>query len=222
MILKFFEFISEKREVPRSKEKLSEKLYPLSSLIGSMTNGTLDQVPIDALKEIISWKEIKKSPFSISFYDNFWTNNDGTARIADHWNYKSTYYKERKGKTLNVHITKKWAKGIYHANKDGYEIVKIYEIPENNAELVRKLGRELKEPITMSASKIELFERVKKGDVIFIQGKIRGKVKNMNTKIAIVQVGKFEESIRLDKPFQLEIDGKIIDSEDLRKDGIIK
>lgn len=103
-------------------------------------------VPYLAVKDLIEWNCIHKSPYSFSFYNkpkDWLTTETGTLRISDHWNFLSAK-RGRDGvkitpdklhaKTDTIIEQGVWYKGIYDETLDTYIIVATYGIEEMSYE----------------------------------------------------------------------------------------
>ena len=103
-------------------------------------------MPLDAVKEIMTWGYIQKSPHSFSFYNkkkDWGYTEEGTIRIANHWNF--IYHGDSKlhAKTDIPVPINTWAKGIY--NNGTFLIEKIYEDVGFSKEKASELRSEMKE-----------------------------------------------------------------------------
>lgn len=106
-----------------------KKNTPLS-LQDAMNQIAQKKFPAQALLEISKWAEIRKSPYSDSFYNavvgwNF--KPDGSYRIADHWNFTSRGKKHCETVTPIENV---WALGRYDASVGKYHIIKTFETPD--------------------------------------------------------------------------------------------
>lgn len=86
--------------------------------------------PVEALLEITKWSEIRKSPWSDSFYNavvgwNF--KPHGSLRIADHWNFTS---RGKKHCETITPIDNVWALGKFDDSVKKYHIIKTFETPD--------------------------------------------------------------------------------------------
>jgi hypothetical protein len=123
-------------------DRFPSKLMPPHLLLKDMAafNATR-KIPVGALKDILNFQLVHKSPYSKSFYDRSREWNvyeDGCVRIADHWNFKVDTGKIH-GKTIGDWPNLRWAKGIYRVCHNAYEILEVYEksTREEHDEFVR-------------------------------------------------------------------------------------
>jgi hypothetical protein len=107
-----------------------KKNQPLS-LHDAMNQIACKKFPAEALLEMSKWVEIRKSPWSDSFYNAAvgWGHKpDGSYRISDHWNFKT------RGK-IHCQTTKPiddnvWALAQFDASVGMYRILKTFEQPQ--------------------------------------------------------------------------------------------
>ena len=88
-------------------------------------------MPKEFAAEIGKWDAVAKSPYSDSFYnsnDISWDGKpDGSLRISNHWNFRSSMDDGKTHCKTNVPVEneKTWALGRWNAEKDEYEILKV-------------------------------------------------------------------------------------------------
>ncbi len=216
MILGYTEFITEGRN-RKNGEPVSKHL--LQKWIQS---GYFNDFPLDAVKEIITWEHVFKSPISNSFYSKQkgWNiTHDGTIRISDHWNFfaRGTTH----CKTVQEGFKDGWAKGIYNKALDKYDIVEFYDKPNNKEEFLafrRQNFVDLKELFFKSGgqSKIDFgrqfVELIKSGSVIYKDSNIEAplakwKMNSLNPWLSVMMNG---EKFKIEDPmeFTLTFNGK--------------
>jgi hypothetical protein len=109
-----------------------------------------DFLPEKALEEIITWKNVHKSPCSYSFYSNTkeWNHTEeGTIRISDHWNFIAERHAKRTGDCRIHAVTDipvlphgNWYKGVYSDSKKCFNIIEYYgEKKKLTKDIIRKL-----------------------------------------------------------------------------------
>lgn len=86
-------------------------------------------VPKELAREIAQWDEIHKSPYSYSFYNapgKTWDNTpEGVLRLADHWNFPTSFDSKIHARTRIDVPDGTWAIGQY---RDGaYDILKQFK-----------------------------------------------------------------------------------------------
>jgi hypothetical protein len=82
----------------------------------------------ELIEEISKWKQIVKSPYGLSFYNDVvgWGFKvDGSLRISDHWNFTS-HGKVHCETTTDVPNTTHWALAKYDASINKYIILQVY------------------------------------------------------------------------------------------------
>lgn len=211
MILKYIDFITEGRN-RKNGEPVSKHL--LQKWIQS---GFFNDFPLDAVKEIITWEHVFKSPISNSFYSKqkgWGVTHDGTIRISDHWNFsaRGTVH----CKTKQEGFKDGWAKGIYDKTDDKFDIVEYYDKPNNKEEFseFRKQNLvDLKELFFKSGGqqKIEFgrefVEFIKSGSVIYRDSNIEAplvkwKMNSLNPWLVVMVDG---EKLKIEDPLEFTV-----------------
>ena len=124
------------------------------------------------LLEISRWTEVRKSPWSDSFYNAAvgWNYKpDGSYRISDHWNFTS------KGK-LHCQTTTEiqdnlWALAQFDASVGKYRILKTFEIPQTllkDTYIFKILTFEIRYKKGVEAAKKVGIEALKKCELSFM------------------------------------------------------
>ena len=137
MIYNFSDFINE-RKLDQSVSK--------DTLSGWLTSNTLHKMPVEALREILSWDSIYKSPHSLSFYNKpkDWNKTEpDTLRISDHWNFESQMRIHCKTKQSGI-TQNQWALGKYDEIEGKFDILEMYDSPRYDKEKYNNLLDELK------------------------------------------------------------------------------
>lgn len=148
-----------------------KKNVPLS-ISDVMNSISQKPFPAELLLEISHWNEIRKSPFSDSFYNATvgWDYKpDGSLRISDHWNFTS------RGK-LHCQTTTEiknnlWALARFDASVGKYHILKTFEIPKTslkNTYTYKILSFEIQYQKAIESAKNVGIETLKKCELNFM------------------------------------------------------
>lgn len=189
------------------KAKYGEPL-PRNILNNWLINCHFRNIPIKALSELLTWENIFKSKWSLSFYNkpkDWQITEYNTIRISDHWNFTTKFGKHCQ--TIQDGIGQNcWAKGIWNGEK--FDIVEIYELnKENEFKDWLVLNINNKPSDDKIAFNRYISQQVDKGTVFYQDKKTSGKV---------IQFGnssiRLEDKTKLEKfrytEYKLTIDGK--------------
>jgi hypothetical protein len=143
-IQSYIDFLLEKKGGPFTKKlKNPEYMMTDKEVLQHLPN----DIPEDLIKFIMSWKQIKKSPYGQSWYSapKSWDGFiDGEYRVADHWNFvaNAKYHCKTIQDPKVVSDNNYWYVGKYNSIIDKYDIVKTYP-KESGREYLRTLRKEL-------------------------------------------------------------------------------
>lgn len=148
-----------------------KKNQPLS-ISDVMNSIAQKQFPAELLLEISTWNEIRKSPWSDSFYNATvgWDfKPHGSYRIADHWNFKSRGKKHCETTTeLKENL---WALGQFDASVGKYRILRTFERPKTHLKdtyIFKILAFEIRYKKGVEAAKKVGIEALKKCELSFM------------------------------------------------------
>jgi len=91
-------------------------------------------VPLEFIDEISKWSKIIKSPYGHSYYSDKvgWDyKEDGSLRIADHWNFH-THGKQHCQTTTNVSNNTHWTLAKYDKSIGKYVVISSIEKPKTS------------------------------------------------------------------------------------------
>lgn len=209
MIYNFSDFINE-AYVDQSVSK--------DTLNGWLTSNALHKMPVEALREILTWDKIYKSPHSLSFYNKpkDWNKTEpDTLRISDHWNFESRMRIHCKTKQSGI-TQDQWALGKYDITDGKFDILEMYDLPKYDKEKYNNLLDELKISRKDYFNKNfgydivefgkELVSKIKDGKVSFIND-------DYNAKIIKFKMGSMMSSSR---KIIIEVDGEEVTLSDPR------
>ena len=141
-LLYFEDFIMEAfRELPDITYATPEFTATIKKLIPMLF------IPNEIKDILMSWNNIIKSPLSNSYYNatfkSFNDTEDGTIRIADHWNYKSSHGDPNviHSKSIGKVPTNYWAYGIYNKEQNAYIIKNTWLQLQEEFYLEKKMNK---------------------------------------------------------------------------------
>lgn len=86
-------------------------------------------LPLELLNEIISWPDLIKSPYGLSFYSapvDWNYKEDKSFRVSNHWNFLANDF--RMHCKTDIEVPKDfWALGQFDSNLKIYKILQIYK-----------------------------------------------------------------------------------------------